>query len=358
MMTQSSKPPESPRPTQQAAAPATPVPAAAPPPAAAPAPAAAASGTSTLDVVRARGHVQCGSNGQVAGFGMPNARGEWTGLDVDFCRAVAAAVFGDATKVRYSALTAQQRFTALQSGEVDVLARNTTWTLSRDTSLGLEFAAINFYDGQGFIVKRSGNIKSAKELNGATICVQPGTTTELNLADYFRANRMRFTPVVIERLEENIAAYLAGRCDAYTTDVSGLASIRAANTPNPADHIILPEVISKEPLGPSVRHGDQRWADIVKWTHFAMLEAEELGITSANVDSHANSTNPSIQRLLGATGGLGAMMGIDNRWAYNIIKQVGNYGEIFEKNVTPLGIERGVNRLWTQGGLMYNPPVR
>jgi general L-amino acid transport system substrate-binding protein len=312
----------------------------------------------TLDAIRARGHLQCGANGSVAGFGIPNARGEWTGLDVDFCRALAAAVFGDATKVRFTALTAQQRFTALQSGEVDVLSRNTTWTLSRDPSLGLEFAAINFYDGQGFIVKRSANIKSAKELNGATICVQPGTTTELNLADYFRANRLRFTPVVIERLEENIAAYLAGRCDAYTTDVSGLASIRAANTPNPADHVILPEVISKEPLGPSVRHGDQRWSDIVKWTHFAMVEAEELGVTSANVDQMMTSANPGIQRLLGRTGGLGAMMGLDNAWAFNIVKQVGNYGEIFQKNVTPLGIERGVNRLWTEGGLMYVPPLR
>jgi general L-amino acid transport system substrate-binding protein len=312
----------------------------------------------TVDAIRARGHLQCGANGGVAGFGIPNARGEWTGLDVDFCRALAAAVFGDATKVRFTALTAQQRFTALQSGEVDVLARNTTWTLSRDTSLGLEFAAINFFDGQGFIVKRSANIKSAKELNGATICVQPGTTTELNLADYFRANRIRFTPVVIERLEENIAAYLAGRCDAYTTDVSGLASIRATNTPNPADHVILPEVISKEPLGPSVRHGDQRWADIVKWTHYAMVEAEELGVTSANVDQMLTSANPGIQRLLGRTGGLGAMMGLDNAWAFNIVKQVGNYGEIFQKNVTPLGIERGVNRLWTEGGLMYVPPLR
>ncbi|MCM0020170.1 MAG: amino acid ABC transporter substrate-binding protein [Tagaea sp.] len=326
--------------------------------AAVPAQAQQAATSPTVDAIRARGHLQCGANGGVAGFGIPNARGEWTGLDVDFCRALAAAVFGDATKVRFTALTAQQRFTALQSGEVDVLARNTTWTLSRDTSLGLEFAAINFFDGQGFIVKRSANIKSAKELNGATICVQPGTTTELNLADYFRANRIRFTPVVIERLEENIAAYLAGRCDAYTTDVSGLASIRATNTPNPADHVILPEVISKEPLGPSVRHGDQRWADIVKWTHYAMVEAEELGVTSANVDQMLTSANPGIQRLLGRTGGLGAMMGLDNAWAFNIIKQVGNYGEIFQKNVTPLGIERGVNRLWTEGGLMYVPPLR
>jgi general L-amino acid transport system substrate-binding protein len=326
--------------------------------AAVPAQAQQAASSPTLDAIRARGHVQCGANGSVAGFGIPNARGEWTGLDVDFCRALAAAVFGDATKVRFSALTAQQRFTALQSGEVDVLARNTTWTLSRDTSLGLEFAAINFFDGQGFIVKKSANIKSAKELNGATICVQPGTTTELNLADYFRANRIRFTPVVIERLEENVAAYLAGRCDAYTTDVSGLASIRAANTPVPADHVILPEVISKEPLGPAVRHGDQRWADIVKWTHFAMVEAEEFGVTSANADQMLASPNPNIQRLLGRTGGLGAMMGLDNAWALNVIKQVGNYGEVFRKNVTPLGIERGVNRLWTEGGLMYVPPLR
>jgi general L-amino acid transport system substrate-binding protein len=207
-------------------------------------------------------------------------------------------------------------------------------------------------------VKKSANIKSAKELNGATICVQPGTTTELNLADYFRANRIRFTPVVIERLEENIAAYLAGRCDAFTTDVSGLASVRASNTPNPADHVILPEVISKEPLGPSVRHGDQRWADIVRWSLAAMVEAEEIGLSSTNIDSQLSSTNPAIQRFVGATGGLGAMMGIDNKWAYNIVKQVGNYGESFTRNVTPLGIERGVNNLWTNGGIMYVPPVR
>jgi general L-amino acid transport system substrate-binding protein len=312
----------------------------------------------TLDAVKARGFVQCGANGSVAGFGMPNAQGVWTGLDVDSCRAVAAAVFGDASKVRYTALTAQQRFTAIQSGEVDILARNTTWTLSRDTSLGLDFVGVNFYDGQGFMVKKSANIKSAKELNGATICVQPGTTTELNLADYFRANRIRFTPVVIERLEENIAAYLAGRCDAFTTDVSGLASVRASNTPNPADHVILPEVISKEPLGPSVRHGDQRWADIVRWSLAAMVEAEEIGLSSTNIDSQLTSTNPAIQRFVGATGGLGAMMGIDNKWAYNIVKQVGNYGESFTRNVTPLGIERGVNNLWTNGGIMYVPPVR
>ncbi len=312
----------------------------------------------TIDAIKARGFVQCGANGSVAGFGLPNARGEWAGLDVDICRAVAAAVLGDATKVRYTALTAQQRFTAVQSGEVDLLVRNTTWTLSRDVSLGLTFTGVNFYDGQGFIVKKSANIKSAKELNGATICVQPGTTTELNLADYFRANNIKFTPVVIERLEENIAAYLAGRCDSFTTDVSGLASIRSANVPVPADHVILPEVISKEPLGPSVRKGDARWADVVRWTHYAMLDAEELGLTSANIDSQLNSTNPSIQRFVGATGGMGAMMGLDNKWAYNIVKQVGNYGESYQRNIVPLGIERGVNRLWTQGGLMYNPPIR
>lgn len=312
----------------------------------------------TLDAVRARGQLVCGVNTALPGFSAPDSQGNWRGLDVDMCRAIAAAIFNDPAKARFVPTTAPQRFVALQSGEIDVLTRNATQTYARDVSLGMHMAGVNFYDGQGFIVKKSANIASARQLDGATICVQPGTTTELNLADYFRANRLRFTPVVIERLEENIAAYLAGRCDAYTTDVSGLASIRAANTPNPADHVILPEVISKEPLGPAVRHGDQRWADIVKWTHFAMLEAEELGVTSANVDTHANSTNPNIQRLLGTTGGLGAMMGIDNRWAYNIIKQVGNYGEIFEKNVTPLGIERGVNRLWTQGGLMYNPPIR
>ena len=313
-----------------------------------------------LDQIRQRGTLRCGVQGPSnPGFGVPDSQGRWGGFNVEVCRAIAITIFNDPSKVEFVPVTTQSRFPALSSGEVDVLSNNTTWTLTRDSNVNrFNFPAITFYDGQAIMVPRRLNVTSARQLNGATVCVQPGTTTELNLADYFRANRIRFTPVVIERLEENIAAYLAGRCDAYTTDVSGLASIRAANTPNPADHVILPEVISKEPLGPAVRHGDQRWADIVKWTHFAMLEAEELGVTSANVDTHANSTNPNIQRLLGTTGGLGAMMGIDNRWAYNIIKQVGNYGEIFEKNVTPLGIERGVNRLWTQGGLMYNPPIR
>jgi general L-amino acid transport system substrate-binding protein len=267
-------------------------------------------------------------------------------------------MFGDATKVRYVPTTAQQRFTALQSGEVDMLSRNTTWTLSRDTSLGLDFVGINFYDGQGFMVKRSLGVKSAKELDGATVCVQPGTTTELNLTDYFRANNLRFTPVVIERLEEVNAAFFAGRCDALTTDVSGLASVRSTQGPRAEEYVILPEVISKEPLGPAVRHGDSRWADIVRWAHNAMLEAEELGLTSANIDQHMNSTNPAIQRFVGATGGLGQMLGVDNRWAYTIVKQVGNYGESFTRNVIPLGVQRGPNELWTKGGLMYAPPMR
>jgi general L-amino acid transport system substrate-binding protein len=313
---------------------------------------------STLDAVKARGFVQCGANTGLAGFSQPDAQGVWRGLDVDMCRAIAAAMFGDATKVRYTPLTAAQRFTALQSGEVDVLARNTTWTLTRDTSLGLEFVGVNFFDGQGFMVRRSANLKSAKELDGATVCVQTGTTTELNLADYFRANRLRLTPVVIEKIEEVTAAYLSGRCDAYTTDISGLASIRSTFGANQRDHVILPDVISKEPLGPAVRHGDNRWADVVKWALIAMLEGEELGLTAANIDSQLTSTNPSIQRFVGATGGLGEMLGLTNRWAYNIVKQVGNYAESYERNITPLGIERGVNNLWNKGGLMYPMPIR
>jgi general L-amino acid transport system substrate-binding protein len=282
----------------------------------------------------------------------------WRGIDVDLCRAVAAAVFGDPNKVRYTPLTAQQRFTALQSGEVDILSRNTTWTITRDTSLGLNFVGVNYYDGQGFMVHRKLNVKSAKQLNGATVCVQPGTTTELNLADYFRANKMTFKPVVIEKLEEVLNAYFAGRCDVFTTDHSGLVSVRGSRAPNPADHIILPEIISKEPLGPAVRHGDDRWFDIVKWTLFAMIEAEEMGLTSKNIDQQASSTNPAIQRIVGSSGDVGKMLGVDNKWAYNIIKQVGNYGESFDTNLKPLGFERGLNRQWTQGGLMYAPPIR
>jgi general L-amino acid transport system substrate-binding protein len=313
---------------------------------------------STLDAVKSKGYVQCGVNTGLAGFSQPDSRGVWKGLDVDSCRAVAAAVFGDPTKVRYTPLTAQQRFTALQSGEVDILSRNTTWTITRDTSLGLNFVGVTYYDGQGFMVPKKLNVKSAKQLNGATICVQPGTTTELNLADYFRANRMSFKPVVIEKLEEVTNAYFSGRCDVFTTDVSGLVSTRGSRAQNPADHIILPEVISKEPLGPVVRHGDDRWFDVVKWAVFAMLEAEEMGLTSKNIDQNLNSTNPAIQRFVGATGDVGKMLALDNRWAYNIVKQVGNYGESFEANLTPLGFDRGINNLWTKGGLMYAPPVR
>jgi len=324
--------------------------------------AALASGTlhaqSTLDAVKAKGFVQCGVNTGLAGFSQPDSRGEWKGLDVDTCRAVAAAVFGDAKKVRYTPLTTQQRFTALQSGEIDVLARNTTWTITRDTSLGLNFAGVSFYDGQGFMVPKKLGVKSAKQLHGATICVQPGTTTELNLADYFRANRMSFKPVVIDKLEEVNNAYFSGRCDVLTTDVSGLVSVRGSRAPNPADHVILPEVISKEPLGPVVRHGDDRWFDIVKWSLNAMIEAEELELTSKNIDQQSSSTNPAIQRFVGAIGDIGKMLALDNKWAYNIIKQVGNYGESFETNLKPLGFERGVNELWTKGGILYAPPLR
>jgi len=312
----------------------------------------------TLDAVHKKGYVQCGVNTGLAGFSQPDSKGVWKGLDVDTCRAVAAAVFGDAGKVRYTPLTAQQRFTALQSGEVDVLARNTTWTITRDTSLGLNFAGVSFYDGQGFMVPKKLNVKSARQLNGATVCVQPGTTTELNLSDYFRANRMTFKPVVIEKLEEVLNAYFSGRCDVYTTDVSGLVSVRGSRAPNPADHVILPEVISKEPLGPAVRHGDDRWFDIVKWSLFAMIEAEEMGLTSKNIDQALASKDPAVQRFVGATGDIGKMLGLDNRWAFNIVKQVGNYGESFAANLAPLGFERGLNQLWTKGGILYAPPIR
>jgi general L-amino acid transport system substrate-binding protein len=313
---------------------------------------------STLEAVVKKGFVQCGVNVGLAGFSQPDSKGVWKGIDVDVCRAIAAAVFGDAAKVRYTPLTAQQRFTAVQSGEVDVLSRNTTWTITRDTSLGLNFVGVNYYDGQGFMVPKKRKVKSAKQLDGATICVQAGTTTELNLSDYFRANKMKFKPVVIEKLEEVLNAYFSGRCDAYTTDISGLVAVRASRAPKPDDHLILPEVISKEPLGPAVRHGDDRWFDIVKWSLFAMIEAEELGLTSKNIEQQAGNPSPSIQRFVGATGDIGKMMGLDNRWAVNIVKQVGNYGESFDANLKPLGFERGLNKLWTQGGLLYAPPIR
>jgi len=317
-----------------------------------------------LDAVKARGQLICGVNTGVAGFALADSQGKWTGLDVDVCRAVAAAIFGDSEKVKYVPTTAQQRFTALQSGEVDMLARNTTITLTRDTALGLDFTAVDYYDGQGFMVNKKLGVKSAKELNGATVCVQPGTTTELNLADYFRANKMTFKPVVIEKVEEVRAAFFSGRCDVYTNDSSSLYATRAANVPPPAkpeDFIILPEIISKEPLAPAVRHGDNQFADIVRWTQYAMLEAEEYGISSKTVDEMLKSENPTIKRILGVTPGMGKALGVDEKWVYNIVKQVGNYGESFDRNVgsgSILKIERGLNNLWTKGGLQYAMPIR
>lgn len=320
-----------------------------------------AEGGATMDAVKARGEVICGVNTSLYGFSYPDDKGVWRGLDVEMCRAVAAALFANPQKVKFVPLSAQARFTALQSGEVDLLSRNTTWTLTRDTANGLNFAPTTYYDGQGFMVPVKLGVKSAKELGGASVCVQTGTTTELNLADYFRANNLQLKPVTIEKYEEVTAAYLAGRCDAITSDISQLASIRANETPNPADHVILPEVISKEPLAPSVRHGDDQWFDLVKWSVYATMEAEEKGITSANVDQALNSPDPTVKRLLGVTPGLGAALGVDEKWAYNIIKMVGNYGEIFDRNVgkdSKLQLPRGLNAQWTQGGLMYAPPFR
>lgn len=322
--------------------------------------AGAAQAGEILDAVKAKGFIQCGVNGgNLTGFSAPNDKGVWEGIDVDFCRGMAAAIFGDANKVKYTPLTAQQRFTALQSGEIDVLSRNTTWTLTRDTKLGLNFVGVNFYDGQGFMVKKALGVKSAKELDGATVCVEPGTTTELNLADYFRAHSMSFKPVVIENMNEVTAAYLADRCDVFTTDASGLASIRMTGTPNPDDHMVLPEIISKEPLGPVVRHGDDQFMDIARWTLTAMLEAEEKGITSKNVDDMLKSEDPGVKRLLGVTPGMGEALGVGENWVYSIVKQVGNYGESYDRNVkAKLGLDRGINDLWTRGGLMYPNPIR
>jgi general L-amino acid transport system substrate-binding protein len=315
----------------------------------------------TLDAVKARGVINCGVNVGLAGFAQPDDKGAWTGFDVDYCKALAAAVFGDVTKVKYIPLTAKERFTAVQSGEADVLIRNTTWTMSRDSSLGLSFTGVNFYDGQGFMVKKSLGVKSAKELNGATVCVQTGTTTELNLADYFKTQKMEYKPVVFEKADEIIQAYQAGRCDVFTTDSSGLYAERL-KMGNPDEHIVLPETISKEPLGPSVRQGDSQWFTIVKWLHYALLTAEEFGVTQANADQMAaTSTNPDVKRLLGKEGDYGKGIGLDNDWALKIIKGVGNYGEIFERNVgagSRLKIARGQNAQWTKGGLQYAPPVR
>ena len=327
-------------------------------PALAQAPAQPAGASATLDAIRARGTLICGVNTGLAGFAQPDSQGVWRGFDVDYCRAVAIALWNDANRVRYVPTTAQNRFTALQSGEVDMLARNTTWTLSRDTSLGFDFTGINFYDGQGFMVKSNAGVRTARDLDGATICVQPGTTTEQNLTDWARANRIRFTPVVIERLEEVVQAYVAGRCDAYTTDVSGLAATRSAQ-PRPAEHLILPDVISKEPLGPLVRHGDQRFTDLLRWIHFGLVTAEELGLTADNIAQAATGdARPDVQRLVGRTGDLGRMLGVDNAFMVNIVRGLGNYGEIFARHLGPIGLQRGPNALWTQGGLQYAPPFR
>ncbi len=315
----------------------------------------------TLDEVRARGSLSCGVSTGLAGFSMPDANGEWQGFDVAYCRAVAAAVLGDSTAVDFVPLTTQTRFTALSSGEVDVLARNTTWTFSRDVDLRLEFIGVNYYDGQGFMVPRDLGVSSALELDGATVCIQTGTTTELNLADFFSANNMSYEPVPVETNAEAQQQYLAGACDVYTTDASGLAATRATFE-DPDGHVLLAEIVSKEPLGPVVRHGDSEWGDIARWTLNAMVAAEELGLTSANVgEMSAGTENPEINRMLGTEGDLGGMLGLEADWAANIISQVGNYGEVFDSNIgaaTPIGLARGLNAQWTDGGLLYAPPFR
>ena len=320
----------------------------------------ASASAQTLNTVKQRGSLICGVTQGLPGFSSPDDRGNWTGLDVDLCRAIAVAIFNDASKVKFTPLSTKDRFTALQSGEIDVLARNSTWTLARDTSLGLNFAAVNYYDGQGFMVRKSLKINSALELNGASVCTQTGTTTELNLADYFRANKMKYEVLALATADETIKAYDGGRCDVFTTDVSQLYAEKLKLT-NANDHIILSEVISKEPLGPVVRHGDDQWFDIVKWVHFAMVNAEELGVSSKTVDEALKSDKPDVKRLVGTEGNYGEQLGLTKDWAVRIIKAVGNYGEVFERNVgsgSKLGIARGLNNLWTKGGIQYAPPIR
>lgn len=314
----------------------------------------------TLERVRKRGYMQCGVSQGLPGFSNPNDQGVWSGIDVDFCKAVAAAVFGDPDKVKYRPLSAKDRFTALQSGEIDLLSRNTTWTMSRDTSLGFDFAGVIYYDGQGFLVKKSSGITSAAQLDGATICTQTGTTTELNMADYFRGRGMTYKVLAFEKNEESLSAYDEGRCDAYTTDASGLHAQKLI-LKNPDDHLVLPEIISKEPLGPLVRQGDAQWADIVRWTLFALINAEDLGVTKANVDQMKTSDSPDIKRMLGTEGAFGEALGLRRDWVVDVIHAVGNYGEMYDSTVGPntrLGIPRGLNALWKNGGLMYAPPIR
>ncbi|MDA0662114.1 MAG: amino acid ABC transporter substrate-binding protein [Proteobacteria bacterium] len=323
---------------------------------------AGAGAAGTLDEVRARGHLKCGINTGLVGFAAPDDKGVWRGFDVDFCRAVAAALFGDANRVKYKNLTGKTRFTSLRSREIDLLSRNATWTFSRDADLQLTFAGVNYYDGQGFMVPKKLGVKSARDLGGASVCIQTGTTTELNLADYFRVHKMTYKAVPIETASEALSNYLAGRCDVYTTDASGLAATRAA-TENPDNHIVLPEIISKEPLGPVVRQGDDQWADVVRWTLNALIAAEEFGVTSANANRMAaEATNPEVRRLLGTEELQGrAALGLSPGWAVSVITEVGNFGEIFERNLgkkTSLGLARGLNAQWKNGGLMYAPPFR
>ncbi|WP_392385679.1 amino acid ABC transporter substrate-binding protein [Marinomonas primoryensis] len=321
----------------------------------------AGAAASTLEDVKAKGFVQCGVSLGVPGFSNADSNGNWSGIDVDACRATAAAIFGDAQKAKFTPLSAKERFTALQSGEIDVLTRNTTWTYTRDSSLGLDFTAVNFYDGQGFMARKALGVTSALDLDGATVCTEQGTTTELNMADFFRKHKMSYVPVVVQKADEALAAYASGRCDVFTTDKSGLAAHRS-KLADPEAHIILDETISKEPLGPVVRHGDNQWKDIVTWAMFVQVNAEEMNITSKNVAKIKAETNdPAIKRLLGAEGDMGAQLGLSADWAYNVIAEVGNYAEVFERNVgpsTPVGLPRGINKLWTDGGVMYAPPVR
>lgn len=314
----------------------------------------------TLEAVKQRGHLLCGVTSGLPGFSLPDERGNWTGIDVDTCRGIAAAVFGDPSKVRFTPLTARERFTALQSGEIDVLSRNTTWTLTRDASLGINFTGVNYYDGQGFMVSKSLGVTSAKDLDGATVCIQSGTTTELNLADYFRSNGMKYDALVFDTSEQTVQGFAANRCDVLTSDISQLAGLRS-KLEDPSSAVLLPELISKEPLGPAVRQGDDAWFNVVKWSLFVQVNAEELGVTAANVDEMLKSENPEIQRLLGTSGDMGSLLGLNADFGYQIVKAVGNYGEMFERNVgpnTPLGLPRGMNALWNKGGIMYAPPVR
>ena len=315
----------------------------------------------TLDEIKARGQVTCGVHTGLPGFSAADSQGNWSGIDVDVCRAIAAAVLGDGNKVKWVPLSAQQRMTALQSGEIDILSRNTTWTLTRDASLGLNFTGITYYDGQGFMVPRKSKITSAKQLKGLQVCVQAGTTTEKNLTDFSRTNKLNIKPVVFEKIEAAEAAYFSGRCQAYTTDASGLASTRNQHAPKPEDHLILPELISKEPLGPVVRRGDDEWFAIAKWVLFGLIESEEYGITQANVDQMKSSDNPAVQRILGVSDDMGKLLGLDREWMVHALKAVGNYGEMFDRNVgaaSQLRLPRGLNALWNKGGMQYAPPIR